>query len=270
MDAFILYVDMLGFSELVLNDADGLDEINPVYRSADTNQYDELEDFYERQASPSEPPPTELAERFTMFHRCLNAARDQVMRTRTGAVLVFSDSAFYQTGDVEEIVDLSRGLMRSLLIHGVPARMGIGHGSFKLLRFMSDSSSQVTLHTSQFLGAGVVRAHGAEQCGAKGMRIFVHPCVHDHLSAEFLKEELVPLDPVPAKVQVTQEVNILYPSEMGQDSDIDLTLFHPVIAMMKSAPDEFKFQYEDTFNALNRMRVGHGHQPYTMLDLMND
>jgi len=39
----------------------------------------------------------------------------------------------------------------------------------------TDISDEVRRHSSQFLGTGVIRAHQAESCGLKGLRIFIHP-----------------------------------------------------------------------------------------------
>src|SRR5438034_11032483 len=100
----------------------------------------------------------------------------QVVATRATAI-TFSDSVFLATGHLYEGVDFATSFAESMMASKVPVRMGIGYGSFSALKFRSTVTSDGSDHASQFLGTGVVRAHKAEQCGIKGMRILLHPSV---------------------------------------------------------------------------------------------
>lgn len=54
-------------------------------------------------------------------------------------------------------------------------RAGIAYGTFAAVRFRSDVTLDGSDHAAHFLGTGVVRAHAAETCGIKGIRILLHP-----------------------------------------------------------------------------------------------
>ena len=76
-------------------------------------------------------------------------------------------------------MSVSGQLMRRLVKDEVPVRMGIGQGTFLVLRFRADVSLTIGEYAAQFLGTAVVRAHMAEKCGLKGMRVLLHPSVFD-------------------------------------------------------------------------------------------
>jgi hypothetical protein len=65
--------------------------------------------------------------------------------------------------------------MFELVTSEVPVRMGFAKGSYRMLRFLTDSSAHVSFHMSQFLRTGVVRAYQTERCGFPGLRILLHP-----------------------------------------------------------------------------------------------
>jgi len=48
-------------------------------------------------------------------------------------------------------IHLARTLMFELVSSEIPVRMSLASGSYRMLRFVSDSSSHVTFHMSQFL-----------------------------------------------------------------------------------------------------------------------
>ena len=52
---------------------------------------------------------------------------------------------------------------------------GIAYGTFSAVRFRSDVTLEGGDHAAYFLGTGVARAHAAETCGIKGIRILLHP-----------------------------------------------------------------------------------------------
>jgi hypothetical protein len=249
--SFIVFVDMLGFADLVVRDSIAIETLRPVFKSADGLDV--------VAGDASEQARSELVDRFTHFHRCLNSARNRIEAAREGAVIVFSDSAFLQMNSLKAATDVARELMRNLIFRDVPARIGIGHGSFKVLRFMSDSSTQVAFHVSQFLGSGVVHAHAAEQCGAKGMRILLHPELQPFVETEVIPR-VITVDPSPSRVPVTSELNYLYETGHPQHmfsggKDLDALVVKIVRRMMRRSPTTAHVHYVETFHALNRMRA---------------
>src|SRR5882762_7555144 len=148
---FILFVDMLGFAALVEKEGDELNELSPIFTGVE---------LY----SPS-PADTLLGYRFINFHRCLNEARTRLQEMGAGTAIVFSDSAFFRIETLDQAIELARSLMFDLVTSEIPARMGIARGSYRMLRFLTDTSAHVTFHMSQFLGTGVVRAYQTERCG---------------------------------------------------------------------------------------------------------
>jgi hypothetical protein len=85
-----------------------------------------------------------------------------------GTAIVFSDSAFFRIDTIENAIHVARTLTFELVTGEVPVRMGIARGSYRMLRFLTDSSDHVSFHMSQFLGTGVVRAYQTERCGVPG------------------------------------------------------------------------------------------------------
>src|SRR5437588_10941089 len=98
--------------------------------------------------------------------------------------------------------------MFDLVTSEIPVRMGIARGSYRILRFLTDSSAHVTFHMSQFLGTGIVRAYQTERCGLPGLRILLHPNLEPLLDKEALR--IVRVKPAAnMRVPVLSEVNYL-------------------------------------------------------------
>jgi hypothetical protein len=162
--------------------------------------------------------------------------------------------------------------MRNLIFRDVPARIGIGYGAFSILRFMSDSSTQVAFHVSQFLGIGVVRAHAAEQCGAKGMRILLHPELEKLVATEAIPR-VIAVEPAPSKLPLTMELNYLYESGHPQHrfsggKDLDALMLGIVRRMMTGSAGTAHSHYVETFHALNRMRAQLGRPLYSLNEFL--
>jgi hypothetical protein len=172
-EAFVVFVDMLGFADLVEAQGEELGELDPAFK--DMELY-----------SPS-PGPSLLGYRFINFHRCLQTTRTTLQEDRSATAIVFSDSAFFAVDTLDKAVSLARSLMYSLVVSDVPTRMGIAHGSFRSLRFATDTSQQASFHMSQFLGTGVVRAYRTERCKLPGLRIFLHPNLEPLLDRDSLR-----------------------------------------------------------------------------------
>jgi hypothetical protein len=245
---FILFVDMLGFAALVEKEGDQVHDLSPIFTGVE---------LY----SPS-PAESLLGYRFTNFHRCLNQAHARLREMGAGTAIVFSDSAFFRIDSLEDAIELSRTLMFELVTSETPARMGLARGSYRMLRFLTDSSAHVSLHVSQFLGTGIVRAYETQRCGVPGLRILLHPDLEPLLDKETLR-----IIPVRAshtmRLDVQCEVNYLdpQPNHAGEDFD-DCIQFDCLRSLAGMADEAFQYHYDETFKAWNTMRAQLGRAPY--------
>jgi hypothetical protein len=248
---FVLFVDMLGFAALVEAEGDDLSELNPIFKDIDRH-------------GTSAPAANLLQYRFVNFHRCVEKARLMVQDARSGTVIVFSDSAFFQVSVLDYALELARTMMRDLVENAVPARIGIANGSFMFLRSMTDTSSQVSFHMSQFVGSGIVRAYAAaERSKIPGLRIFLHQSLSEHLDESMQTLEVA--SPPDADAQITRELNYLDPKSHMQfpgPDYADVIVFDNLRHMWGEADEKFHYHYQATFDALNRMRAQFGRESY--------
>jgi hypothetical protein len=246
---FVLFVDMLGFAALVEEQGELLDELSPVFTGAE---------LYSPASSESL-----LGYRFINFHRCLNEARLDLQKLGAGTEVVFSDCAFFRIDAIADAIEVARQLMFRLVDSGVPARMGIAQGSFRMLRVTTDTSQQVSFHMSQFLGTGIVRAYQTERCGLSGLRILLHPNLIPNLDKEALRIIPVPRSDKALKLDVQFEVNYmgLDPYDNGPDYE-DCLQFDSLRTMCGEADESFQYHYIDTYHAWNAMRVQIGRPAY--------
>ena len=245
---FILFVDMLGFGSLVEQEGDQLSALNPVFTGVE---------LY----SPS-PADSLLGYRFINFHRCLNQARVRLQELGAGTAIVFSDSAFLRMSTLENAIHVARSLMFELVTSEIPARMGIARGSYRMLRFLTDSSDNVAFHMSQFLGTGIVRAYQTEKCGIPGLRILLHPDLEPLLDKAAMR--IIPATPGEGmRLDVRSEVNYLEADDdhVGPDYQ-DCLQFDSLRWMAGVAPERFQYHYLKTFEAWNVMRTQFGRAPY--------
>jgi hypothetical protein len=245
---YLLFVDMLGFSALVEAEGDELDEISPIFTNAE---------LY----SPSSAESL-LGYRFINFHQCLNQARVRLQELGAGTGIVFSDSAFFRIDALMDAIQFARTLMFELVTNEIPVRMGLARGSYRMLRFLTDSSAHVSFHMSQFLGTGVVRAYQTERSGVAGLRILLHPDLEPLLD----RTEARVIDLVSDRrlsLPVTAEVNYLDPNESSSGPDYDDCIQFDCLRNLVALADEaFHYHYIETFQAWNRMRVQLGRSPY--------
>ncbi len=217
---FVLFVDMLGFADLIEKEGDELNELSPIFTGVE---------LY----SPS-PAESLLGYRFVNFHRCLNQARVRLQELGAGTAIAFSDSAFFRLDSLENAIHFARTLMFELVTSEVPVRMGLARGSYRMLRFLTDSSAHVSFHMSQFLGTGVVRAYKTERCGIPGLRILLHP-----------------------------DIEPLLDKDTFRIVDYEDCIQFDCLRVMAGLTDEpFQYHYIETFNAWNVMRVQIGRAPY--------
>lgn len=245
---FILFVDMMGFAALVEKEGDELNELNPIFTGVE---------LY----SPS-PAESLLGYRFINFHRCLNQARLRLQEMGAGTAIVFSDSAFFRIETLDNAIHLARTLMFDLVTSEAPVRMGLARGSYRMLRFLTDSSAYVSFHMSQFLGTGIVRAHQTERCGIPGLRILLHPDLEPLLDKKELR--IVPVkSSASLRLNVQSEVNYIDATDNHLGKDYENCIEFDCLRRMAGETDEpFQYHYVETFNAWNIMRAQLGRDPY--------
>lgn len=245
---FILFVDMLGFADLVEKEGEELNELNPIFTGVE---------LY----SPS-PAESLLGYRFINFHKCLNQARIRLQEMGAGTAIVFSDSAFFRISTLDNAISLARSLMFELVTSDTPARMGLACGSYRMLRFLTDSSAHVSFHMSQFLGTGVVRAYKTETCGIPGLRILLHPDLESVLDVETFPIVRAASGKT-MRLNVQFEVNYLddTPNHNGPDFD-DCIQFDSLRLMAGLTDEPVQYHYIETFKAWNVMRTQLGRAPY--------
>ncbi len=159
----LIFVDMLGFAALT--------EKHP--RRIETDQQLSTCD---RTVVSTAPTQTQ----FNRFDRVLDWCIDDQRLHGGIAAMLFSDCAFLNFGNSLRTALTATKLMREFIKARVPVRMGIGKGTFNSFGYSTDTDADSMLVSkSRFIGTAVVRAHAAEKCGGKGMRIFVHPEVDD-------------------------------------------------------------------------------------------
>ncbi|MEO1016317.1 MAG: hypothetical protein AAFY56_01300 [Pseudomonadota bacterium] len=239
----VLFVDVLGFAALV-------DE-NPL----DVDDLVGLDRLSHHLASALAAHKNPLTSAFWWFHHSLKWALEMARMSHPVTAISFSDSAFIATDRIVQAVEIATELTKSLLRHGIPARTGIAHGTFAAVRFKSDISIDSGEHAAHFLGTGVVRAHEAEKCGVRGIRILLHP------SAAALLDETAPVLELPqhehnSSVEVRHELD--YWSFNVTDGR---KAWHAIQDLWDSAPDQAQVHYESTARAIDRMRVRQGFAP---------
>ena len=245
----LIFVDLLGFAALLekypcrIEDAPPTDDGYKVVHTAPTQS------------------------QFNRFDQVL----DHSIQQRDGGItaMLFSDCAFLNPDNSLRAALIATKLMRNFIKAGVPVRMGIGKGTFYSFGYSTETGGDsMVVSKSRFIGTAVVRAHAAEQCGGKGMRIFVHPKVDDLDSrADFKILDL----PEPFN-GVKRELDYLCQSRSGQErSTVDVcdrALFSRVAAMKDpKAKLSIRKHYVDTLKALNRMRESRGRHPVNLRGL---
>lgn len=213
-----------------------------------------------------------LVHTFSGFHRSLRAVLDLASMSHPLTAVAFSDSAFVAATHAYEALNIAIDLIHSLLSQSIPARIGVGYGSFAALRFSSDITSDSGDHVAQFLGTAVVRAYAAEACGIKGLRILLHPSVMPLLDDASHN----PLPPTrqrhPLHHLACSEQESM--NKAGVQHEIDYWHLAPTKEaqawrelqdMWSNAPMSEVKHYEATAEAIDRMRIAQGHEPLNSL-----
>jgi hypothetical protein len=256
---FVLFADILGFSTLTETSPQSV-ITPPMFFATDHSGW----------VSDSMTIDTRPASwAFYHFHEFLERwLQTQARRGGPGlTVLSFSDSAFVILEDAGTIASLARHMMRACLHRKVPVRMGISRGTFQQVRFRSDTARQVLIYGAQFYGTGIVRAHHAEHQGGKGMRVFLHPSMRDHLGpmtrggySKILDLE-APTDAAHWELEYFTDHGGKPWSDQKPDEAECLELWKNVKSMQQAAlempepiRDTVQKQYLETLAAFDRMR----------------
>lgn len=212
-----------------------------------------------------------LAHTFTGFHSSLAAGLNLANMRHPLTAITFSDSAFIATTYAYEAVNIAIDLLHSLLPQKIPVRMGIAYGSFAALRFKSDIMSDGGDHAAQFLGTAIVRAHAAETCGIKGLRILLHPSVIPLLDDSLHNPESTGGKHPIRYLKCSEKERT---NKIGVHHEIDYwhlrptreaDAWHAFQDMWNEAPKTEHEHYEVTAEAINRMRIAQGHEPLRSL-----
>ena len=156
----------------------------------------------------------------------------------------------------------------------VPVRMGIAYGTFHRVRFRADTTEDVGIYTSQFYGTGAMRAYKTEHNAGKGMRVFIHPSAEPHVVRQDTHPFPVKFLELPEPSEHARfEMDYLFRSgEKYYDhfeakaEPKDLALWEAVTKMRAEAPrtPAIQVQYDQTLEALNRMRAVQGRPLYPL------
>jgi hypothetical protein len=243
----LIFVDMLGFAELTRR--------NPT----------RILDWGPDESGFTGSGTTDLQSRVVRFQHVI----DSTIRKQAGfggvSAQVFSDCAYVDVSTSLRAVMVAVDLMQEFIDMDVPVRIGIGRGTCYSFKYSIENTGTEMVTKALFAGTAVVNAHGAEQCGGKGCRIFVHPSVESDLGTVRLAEPLMPL-PVNLKdvrAEVCYLLHEVHIDEMDSrynrkrivDQDL-LVIRHVEQMMQQSEPmdDKVRLHYTETFAALDRMR----------------
>lgn len=95
----------------------------------------------------------------------------------------FSDCAYLVYDDPGGML-LAAGVAMRSFYSCAPVRGGIGYGNFGLGATVHSSNPLGTSTEASFFGSSLVRAHAAEACGLRGLRVFVHDSAAPWLMAD--------------------------------------------------------------------------------------
>lgn len=256
-DRVVFFVDLLGFAKL--------SEENPLDLEAIKHSQSPLSGNIEQLLEVDRNP---LTHAFTSFHHTLKWAIEIAQMEHPLTAITFSDSAFIATNKLSESVNVAIYILQSLMRARIPARAGIAYGSFSAVRFRSDVSLEGGDHSAHFLGTGVIRAHAAESCGIKGLRILLHPSAvallenQDHRTTNDQKIGYVTCSPHESINAQSIQFEIDY---WQFNSTGESEAWHSFQDMWSGAPKAELQHYEATAQAINRMRIGQGKQSLSNL-----
>jgi hypothetical protein len=257
----VLFADILGFAALTESYPLDVDRC----RAGDRPIPYEFDEIFEVSRD-------QLARTFSGFHSSLRGVLNLARMRHSLTAITFSDSVFIATTHAYEAANIAIDLHHTLLPQKIPVRMGIGYGTFAALRFRSDVTVDSGDHAAQFLGTATVRAHAAETCGIKGLRILLHPSVmpllddiqHNPVPTGRLLHPLRHLE-CPEKERINKAC-VLHEIDYWQLTPTrEAEAWRGLQDMWNKAPLSEVEHYEVTAEAINRMRIAQGHEPLKKL-----
>jgi hypothetical protein len=280
----VLFADMLGFSDLIEKYPIDLDEMKAKSRPLSAENISYIFDGFPELFNPKtfplsrtpaklKKPENRLSKIFVDFHKSIKWAIEMAKMQYPITAITFSDSLYISTQDLYVTVKIAVDLVHLLMRSEIPIRIGIAHGSFASLNFSSDISLDGGEHSSQFLGTAVVRAHEAESCGIKGIRILLHPSIIPQLKSRSCdpdckneSHKIFKLIECSKKEQenkanIRYEINYWkFPTKKdAKDSWIGFQ------EMWNHAPEIALNHYIATAEAIDRMRIAYGEKPLNNL-----
>jgi hypothetical protein len=231
---------MLAFGQLVLQNPDSVDLLTPRLGKPSKQEQDAMVNG------------DLLVTRFRGFHIAVSEQLQEHLRRDIKAI-VFSDSAFVSLYNLPDLLGFARGLMWRLLSKKIPARMGIAQGTFASLRYGSDIAGDAAIHSSQFLGTGVVKAHRAEG-SVKGVAICIDESVEPYV-AELDPAELVRLIPKQGSASAIANLVFHRTEQTVAHRDKRHKEARRLLTAMKNASDSaFHHYYDFALGKLDPMR----------------
>jgi hypothetical protein len=242
----MMCVDLLGFAELV--------RAHPQIDDHTFTHVDRLS---------RQKPYDGLVAQFVNFHQIIeNEFQQFAAQLLSGAapqLVTFADSVYITMPALKEAAATAARLMRELIGAEVPARIGIGAGTFVVLRFQTAAESHPAVYTSQFLGTAIVNARDAVQSDVKGLRVLLHASTSPLAKDEDL--DAPQLLPAGARTSSTAEprgvwAEINYSSPA--DASVDDALMASLRRMSEASGAKANHHYSATFDAFNQMRTARG------------
>ncbi len=179
--------------------------------------------------------------------------------------MIFSDCAFLVFENSLQAALFAVDLMRNAIKRGVPVRMGVGKGTFYDIEHSTKTDMKsIGINKSRFIGTSVVFAHEAEQCGGKGMRIFLDASVEEDLSLIRSRVKTMKLaKPLKGVSWELDYLNESRPIREEQKVEIaDRELFDKVARLRNPQwRRKIQRQYTETLAAMNRMRIANSRKP---------
>ena len=256
-DKVVAFVDMLGFSALTEQHRVEPEVMEELQRPGAV-------EFLTASLEGANP----LTERFIRFHLLIERAVRSARLPDDGASITFSDCAFYAADQLHSVVDYATSVMHLALKEGIPVRIGIGAGEFLVVRFKADYRMANQDHVVQFLGSGVSRAHAAEHCGLKGLRIFLHSSVHPLYTEKWYRDHLGPVKrkyfnrlELPQDER-TNKAGVEYQISYIWHPNHDNSYWSAIQALATAAPEAEQAHYTATVAAVNRMRRALGRDDF--------
>jgi hypothetical protein len=246
----MMCLDLLGFADLVR-----------AHPDIDEHTFTHVDRLSRKQ------PFGGLAAQFVNFHQIIeNEFQQFAAQLLSGAApqaVTLADSAFITMPSLKDAAATAARLMRALITAEVPARIGIGCGTYVMFRFQAAAETHPAVYTSQFLGTAVVNAQDARQSNVKGLRILLHPSA----SAVATDEDMDPPQLLPLAAgsgsaprsdpRAWAEINYSSPGDAHGDDE----LIAAMRRMKEAAGAKASHQYSATFDAFNQMRAARGRPP---------